>query len=76
MAPGAIATGINRSAWQTDAARRELLELIPYGRVGDVEDVARAVLWLASDEADYVTGATLVIDGGMMLYPGFAEGHG
>ena len=76
VAPGAIATGINRSAWKTDAARRELLELIPYGRVGDVEDVARAVVWLASDDSDYVTGATLVIDGGMMLYPGFAEGHG
>ena len=76
VAPGAIATDINRAAWETDTARRDLLRLIPYGRVGDTEDVARAVLWLASDESDYVTGATLVVDGGMMLYPGFAEGHG
>ncbi|HEX7006179.1 MAG TPA: SDR family oxidoreductase, partial [Alphaproteobacteria bacterium] len=76
VAPGAIATDINRAAWQTEAAREELLTLIPYGRVGDAEEVARAVLWLASDESDYVTGATLVIDGGMMLYPGFAAGRG
>jgi glucose 1-dehydrogenase len=47
---------------------------VPYGRIGEPEDIARAAVWLASDEADYVTGATLFIDGGMTLYPGFASG--
>ena len=75
IAPGAIRTAINRAAWQTAAARRDLEKLIPYGRIGDAEDVARAVVWLASDASDYVTGTTLVVDGGMMLYPGF-RGHG
>ncbi|HET6545401.1 MAG TPA: glucose 1-dehydrogenase [Rhodanobacteraceae bacterium] len=74
IAPGAVATDINRPAWSTPDAKKELLDLIPYGRVGAVEDIARAVVWLASDESDYVTGATLAIDGGMLLYPAFAHG--
>jgi glucose 1-dehydrogenase len=73
IAPGAIATPINRPAWETPEARAKLLELIPYGRVGEPLDVAKAVLWLASDESDYVTGATLFVDGGMTLYPAFAD---
>lgn len=75
IAPGAIRTGINRAAWETPAAMDALLELIPYGRIGEPEDVARAAVWLASDESDYVTGTTLFVDGGMTLYPGF-EGEG
>jgi len=71
IAPGAIKTGINRAAWETPEAEAKLLELIPYGRVGEPEDVARAAVWLASDESDYVTGTTLFVDGGMTLYPGF-----
>jgi len=74
VSPGAIRTDINAAAWRTPQAESELLELIPYGRVGAVDDVARAVAWLASDAADYVTGTTLVVDGGMMLYPAFAHG--
>jgi len=74
VSPGAIKTGINREAWGSDEARRELLELIPYGRIGEPEDVARAVLFLASDDSDYVTGTSLVVDGGMTLYPAFASG--
>ncbi len=74
IAPGAIRTDINRAAWSTPQAEAELLRLIPYGRVGDVDDVARAAVWLASDASDYVTGATLVVDGGMSLYPEFREG--
>jgi glucose 1-dehydrogenase len=74
ISPGAIKTPINRSAWENPEAEADLLELIPYGRVGNVEDIAHAAVWLASDLSDYVTGATLYIDGGMTLYPGFHEG--
>lgn len=73
ISPGAIRTPINRDAWEDEEERRKLLELIPYGRIGDPEDVARAAVWLASDDADYVTGTTLYIDGGMSLYPGFRD---
>lgn len=74
IAPGAIRTAINREATEGEQAQK-LLELIPYGRIGDVEDVANAVVWLASDLSDYVVGTTLFIDGGMSLYPGF-RGNG
>lgn len=75
IAPGAIRTDINRDAWDTAQASAKLLRLIPYGRVGEPFDIARAAVWLASDQADYIHGATIVIDGGMMLYPGF-RGNG
>jgi glucose 1-dehydrogenase len=71
IAPGAIRTPINEEAWSTPEAQERLLKLIPYGRVGLPEDIARAAVWLASDESDYVTGTTLFVDGGMSLYPGF-----
>ncbi|RAG85562.1 sugar dehydrogenase [Streptacidiphilus pinicola] len=74
VAPGAIRTPINRSAWDTPEAEQELLKLIPYRRVGDPEDIADAVTVLASDLMDYVVGATLYVDGGMTLFPGFATG--
>lgn len=74
IAPGAIRTPINRSAWQTPEAYASLMTLIPYGRIGEPEDIARAAVWLASDESDYVVGATLFVDGGMTLFPGFATG--
>jgi glucose 1-dehydrogenase len=73
IAPGAIRTPINRPAWDTPEALNELMELIPYKRIGEPEDIARAAVWLASDHADYVTGTTLFVDGGMTLYPGFTE---
>jgi glucose 1-dehydrogenase len=73
IAPGAIRTPINKDAWETEEALRKLLTLIPYGRIGEPEDVARTAVWLASDESDYVTGTTLFVDGGMTLYPGFAD---
>ncbi|ASZ10174.1 SDR family oxidoreductase [Chitinophaga pendula] len=73
IAPGAIKTRINADAWDTPEDEAKLLELIPYGRVGDVSDVAKAAVWLASDDSDYVTGTTLFVDGGMTLYPGFAD---
>jgi glucose 1-dehydrogenase len=74
IAPGAVRTGINTAAWDTDAAMTRLLKLIPYGRIGEPEDIGKAAVWLASDESDYVTGATLFVDGGMTLYPEFASG--
>jgi glucose 1-dehydrogenase len=74
IAPGAIKTPINRSAWETPEAEAALLKLIPAGRAGVPKDIARAAVWLASDASDYVTGTTLFVDGGMTLYPGFATG--
>lgn len=74
ISPGAIKTPINTSAWNTPEAEADLLKLIPYQRVGEVEDIARAAVWLASDESDYITGTSLFIDGGMTLFPGFMEG--
>jgi glucose 1-dehydrogenase len=74
VAPGAIKTPINRSAWETPEAEADLLKLIPYRRVGDPEDIADAVTVLASDLMDYVVGTTLFVDGGMTLFPGFATG--
>ncbi len=73
VAPGAIRTPINRDAWDSEEALTKLLRLIPYGRIGEPEDVARAVVWLASDMADYITGTTLFVDGGMTLYPEFRD---
>jgi len=73
IAPGAIRTPINRQAWQTREAYDALMTLIPYDRIGEPEDVARAAVWLASDDSDYVVGATLFIDGGMTLFPAFAH---
>jgi glucose 1-dehydrogenase len=71
IAPGAIKTPINRKAWDSPEAEKKLLELIPYQRVGVVEDIGAAAAWLVSDDADYVNGTTLFVDGGMTLYPGF-----
>jgi len=74
VSPGAIKTPINTSAWDTPQAEAALRQLIPYDRVGETRDIARAAVWLASDHADYVTGATLYVDGGMTLYPEFRDG--
>jgi glucose 1-dehydrogenase len=73
IAPGAIRTPINKSAWDSEAALKKLLELIPYDRIGEAEDIGNAAVWLASDQSDYVVGTTLFVDGGMTLYPGFAD---
>ena len=74
VAPGAIKTPINRVAWDTPEALTTLLKLIPDQRIGEPEDIAETVVWLASDRSDYITGATIFVDGGMTLYPGFATG--
>ena len=74
IGPGAIRTPINTAAWSTPEAYADLMTLVPYKRIGEPDDIAQAAVWLASDAADYVTGATLFVDGGMTLYPGFATG--
>ncbi len=74
IAPGAIRTPINTKAWDTKEAYDQLMTLVPYGRIGEPEDIARAAVWLASDHSDYVVGTTLFVDGGMTLYPGFSTG--
>lgn len=74
IAPGAIQTPINTGAWNTEEAKQNLLKLIPYGRIGKPQDIGKLAVWLASDESDYITGATIFIDGGMTLYPGFRTG--
>ncbi|WP_247235113.1 SDR family oxidoreductase [Telluribacter sp. SYSU D00476] len=73
VSPGAIKTPINKEVWSDESKYKELLELIPYQRIGTPEDVAKAVAWLASDDSDYVHGETLYIDGGMTLYPAFSD---
>jgi glucose 1-dehydrogenase len=74
IAPGAIRTPINTAAWSTPEAYAELMQLVPYKRIGEPEEIGRAAVWLASDFTDYVVGTTLFIDGGMTLYPGFEAG--
>ena len=74
IAPGAIRTPINEAAWSTPEAYAELMKLVPYKRIGEVEEIGRAAVWLASDFTDYLVGTTLFIDGGMTLYPGFETG--
>jgi glucose 1-dehydrogenase len=74
IAPGAIRTPINTSAWNTPEAYESLMTLVPYKRIGEPEDIAQAAVWLASDHSDYITGTTLFVDGGMSLFPGFATG--
>jgi len=73
IGPGAIQTPINKEAWETPEALNKLLELIPYNRIGQPDDIGKLAAWLASDEADYITGTTIFMDGGMTLYPGFAD---
>ncbi len=74
ICPGAVRTPINRQAWETPEAYNDLMDLIPYKRIGEPDDITRAAVWLASDDADYVNGISMFIDGGMTLYPGFTEG--
>lgn len=74
IAPGAIRTPINSAAWETPQAYAALMELVPYKRIGEVDEIGRAAAWLASDYADYINGTSIYIDGGMTLYPGFTEG--
>jgi glucose 1-dehydrogenase len=72
IGPGAIETSINTNAWNTPEAANNLLKLIPYDRIGKPEDIGNVAVWLASDDADYIHGTTIFVDGGMTCYPGFS----
>lgn len=71
IAPGAIATPINDFVLDDPEARHAVESEIPLGHFGQPEQIAAAVAWAASDQASYVTGTTIVVDGGMSLYPKF-----
>jgi glucose 1-dehydrogenase len=71
VAPGAIATPINKWVLDDPEARHAVEEEVPLGRFGNADEIAAAVAWVASDEAADVTGTTIVVDGGMSLYPRF-----
>jgi len=74
VGPGAIQTPINHNVWGDPAGLKDLLDKIPYGRLGTPEEIGRLVAVLASDDASYVTGTTVFADGGMTLYPSFRHG--
>jgi len=74
ICPGAIRTPINTSAWSTPEAYESLMTLIPYKRIGEPDDIGRVAVFLASDQSDYINGASIFVDGGMTLYSGFATG--
>lgn len=74
ICPGAIKTPINTTAWSTPEAYNSLMNLIPYNRIGVPEDIGKLAVFLASDDSDYITGASIFIDGGMTVFEGFATG--
>jgi len=74
VAPGAIKTPINANVWQDPKGLTDLDKKIPMGRVGEPDEIGHAIAFLCSDLAGYMTGITVTVDGGMLLYPDFREG--
>lgn len=74
ICPGAIQTPINTPAWSTPEALNSLMSLIPYNRIGQPSDIGKLAVFLSSDDSDYITGASIFIDGGMTVFEGFATG--
>lgn len=74
IAPGAIKTPINANVWQDPKGLSDLDEKIPMGRVGEPDEIGHVIAFLCSDLASYLTGITVAVDGGMLLYPDFREG--
>jgi glucose 1-dehydrogenase len=74
IAPGAIKTPINADVWGHPDSLRDLDQKIAMSRPGEPDEIGRVAAFLASDLASYITGTTLAVDGGMLIYPDF--GHG
>lgn len=74
ICPGAIQTPINKNAWNTPEALNSLLTLIPYNRIGQPQDIGNLAAFLASDLADYITGTSIFVDGGMTTFESFSTG--
>ncbi len=74
LAPGAIKTDINRAVWTDPEKRKDLLDKIPFDRLGEPVDIANVAVFMVSDAASYVTGSSFFVDGGMILYPSFEHG--
>ena len=74
ICPGAIQTPINKSAWSTPEALNALMTLIPYNRIGQPQDIGNLAVFLASDLSDYITGASIFVDGGMTTFESFSTG--
>lgn len=74
LAPGAIQTPINRNVWEDPKKMSDLNKKIPIGRIGVPEEIASIARVLVSDDASYVTGVTIMADGGMTAYPSFTHG--
>lgn len=74
ICPGAIKTPINKDAWNTPQALSSLMTLIPYNRIGKPEDIGNLAVFLASDFSDYISGASIFVDGGMTTFESFASG--
>jgi len=74
IAPGAVATPINAGVLNDKAWQDDLMNKVPLKRIGQPEDIASVALFLASDQASYVTATTVFVDGGMTDYPAFAHG--
>lgn len=74
IAPGAIKTPINANVWQDPKGLTDLDKKIPMGRVGEPDEVGHVIAFLCSDLASYMTGITIPVDGGMLLYSDFREG--
>ena len=73
IGPGATVTPINR-AWIDDPVKREMVEShIPMARAGTAEEMGAVACFLASDDAAYISGQTIFVDGGLTLYPSFRE---
>jgi len=74
VAPGAIKTPINANVWQDPKGLADLDDKIPMGRIGEADEIGHAIAFLCSDLASYITGITVPVDGGMLLYPDFRQG--